>query len=293
MSAGTSNPAYVVITPVRDEEAYLSFTLRSMLAQSLRPREWIIVDDGSTDGTGALIDQFAARHEWTRALHREDRGYRQAGAGVVEAFYDGYRCLRAQDWEFLVKMDGDLSFASGFFRQALARFASQPRLGIAGALLYERVNGSLRPEKGPRFHVRGATKIYRRRCWEEIGGLVSSPGWDTVDEIRANMLRWTTETIDGLTAVHQRAAGAAEDVWRHSVKLGQAAYVSGYHPLFMMARCLYRVPFRPYVLGALGMAWGFLAGYLGRVRQTRDPALVRYVHNQQWSRLCGRQTVWR
>lgn len=293
MSAGTSNPAYVVITPVRDEEAYLSFTLRSMLAQSLRPREWIIVDDGSTDSTGALIDQFAGRHKWIRVLHRENRGYRQAGAGVVEAFYDGYRCLRAQDWEFLVKMDGDLSFASSFFRQALARFASQPRLGIAGALLYERVNGSLRPEKGPRFHVRGATKIYRRRCWEEIGGLVSSPGWDTVDEIRANMLRWTTETIDGLTAVHQRAAGAAEDVWRHSVKLGQAAYVSGYHPLFMMARCLYRVPFRPYVLGALGMAWGFLAGYLGRVRQTRDPALVRYVHNQQWSRLCGRQTVWR
>lgn len=293
MTAATCKPACVVITPVRDEQAYLPFTLRSMLAQSLRPREWIIVDDGSRDGTGVLIDQYASRHDWIHALHRADRGYRHAGAGVVDAFYDGYCCLQTEDWEFLAKLDGDLRFGADFFRQALAQFASRPRLGIAGALLYEWAGGRLRPKRCPRFHVRGAVKIYRRRCWEEIGGLIRAPGWDTVDEVRANMLRWTTGTIDGITAVHQRVAGAAEEGWRHSVKLGEAAYVSGYHPLFMMARCLYRVPFRPYVLGSVGMAWGFVAGCLGRLAQARDPALVRYVHEQQWRRLCGRQTVWR
>lgn len=293
MTAGTSNPAYVVITPVRDEEAYLPFTLRSMLAQSLRPREWVIVDDGSRDSTAALVEQYAGCHPWIRVLHLADRGYRHPGAGVVDAFYEGYGRLQTQGWEFLVKLDGDLSFGADFFRTVLAQFASRPRLGIAGALLYERAGKRLRPEKCPRFHVRGATKIYRRRCWEEIGGLIRAPGWDTVDEIRANMLRWTTETIDGLTAVHQRAAGAAEDIWRHSVKLGEAAYVSGYHPLFMMARCLYRVPFRPCILGSLGMAWGYLAGRLGRSRQVCDPALLHYVHREQWRHLCGRQTVWR
>jgi hypothetical protein len=214
-----------------------------------------------------------------------------SGTGVVEAFYDGYHSLQCQDWEFLVKLDADLSFAPNFFQQAMAHFQAQPRLGIGGACLHLMGNGS-QTEAGPRFHVRGATKIYRRSCWEAIGGIMAAPGWDTVDEVRASMLGWSSESFSDLVAVHHRPTGGAGP-WRDMIKRGQGSYVAGYHPLFLAARCLRHLGSKPYLLGSLGMGAGFISGYLGQVGVQRDLALVRYVHQQQWRRLWGQVTIWR
>jgi biofilm PGA synthesis N-glycosyltransferase PgaC len=282
-------PTYVVITPARDEEAWLRFTVEGMVAQTWRPAEWIIVDDGSCDGTGAIIQEYACQHPWIRGLQRQDRGRRLPGIGVVEAFYEGYHSLQASAWEFLVKLDADLSFAPDFFQGALEHFQRQPRLGIGGACLYQLTNGSPQPETGPRFHVRGATKIYRRQCWEEIGGLMIAPGWDVVDEIRASMLGWMTESFPNVSAVHHRPTGGAGH-WRDMVKRGQGCYVAGYHPLYVAARCLRHLGSKPYLLGSVGMGAGFVGGYLAG--QPRDPALVRYVHEQQRRRLRGATTMW-
>ena len=122
-------PTYVVITPVRDEEEYLRLTIESMIAQSLLPTEWIIVNDGSKDGTGAIIDEYASRYPWIRAVHRADRGFRKWGAGIMEAFYAGFDALRFRDWDFVSKLDGDLSFRPDYFESALQRFVEIPRLG--------------------------------------------------------------------------------------------------------------------------------------------------------------------
>ena len=287
-----SDPIYVVITPARNEEARLRLTLDSMVAQTLRPAEWIIVDDGSSDGTAALVQEYSRHHSWIRGFEREDRGRRLPGAGVVEAFYEGYHSLQCRDWEFLVKLDADLSFHPDFFRRALARFLSQPKLGIGGASLFLLQNGPAQSETGPRFHVRGATKIYRRQCWQAIGGLVAAPGWDVVDEVKASMLGWTTESFPELIAFHHRPTGGAGP-WRDMLKRGQGCYIAGYHPLYVAARCLRHLGSRPWLLGALGMGAGFVSGYLGRIPLQRDPALVRYVHQQQWQRLWGQNTIWR
>lgn len=286
-----TQPIYVVVTPVRDEEIRLRLTIESMVAQTLRPAEWIIVDDGSSDGTAALIREYAGRHPWIRGCERPNRGHRLSGTGVVEAFYEGYRLLQRKDWGFLVKLDGDLSFARDFFQRALAHFQVQPRLGIGGACLHLMVNGAPQPERGPQFHVRGATRIYRRRCWEAIGGMVPAPGWDTVDEVRASMQGWSSESFSDLVAFHHRPTGGAGH-WRDMFKRGQGSYVAGYHPLFVAARCLRHLGSRPYLLGSLGMGAGFVSGYLGQVGVRRDPELVRYVHQQQWRRLWGESTIW-
>ncbi len=113
------SPKYVVITPVRDEEANIRFTIQSMMNQSMRPAEWIIVNDGSTDKTGSIIDEFAASEPWIRAVHRSNRGFRKSGGGVVEAFNDGYGALTCEDWDFIVKFDGDLKFKIRLFREVL------------------------------------------------------------------------------------------------------------------------------------------------------------------------------
>ncbi len=104
---------YVLISPVRDEERYIAKTLESVINQTVRPAQWIIIDDGSHDATGRIIDEYAKQYPWIVALHRADRGHRLAGSGVMEAFYCGYERLQCEDWEFIGKLDGDMDLKPG------------------------------------------------------------------------------------------------------------------------------------------------------------------------------------
>ena len=205
------------------------------------------MDDGSTDETGAVAETAAVKFDWMKVIHRFDRGYRQPGGGVVDAFYDGYNQIGSLDWQFVVKLDGDLSFAPDYFARCLLRFQQDSRLGIGGGTICKEVDGNLLPEStiDPAFHVRGATKIYKRDCWERIGGLISAPGWDTVDEFKANMLGWATYTFPEIQALHHRPAGQAQGNWKNWVKNGRANYVAGYHPLFMLLKCFSRLKANP------------------------------------------------
>jgi glycosyltransferase involved in cell wall biosynthesis len=284
---------YVIITPARDEEQHIEGTLRSVIGQTLRPARWIIVDDGSTDRTGEIIDQYATQFPFIQVIHRPNRGSRKAGSGVMEAFYDGYNALQDEGWDFLVKLDGDLTFQSDYFQKCFERFCQNPQIGIGGGEIYHDFGGQLKLESSPKFHVRGATKIYRRQCWEAIGGLLKVPGWDTIDEVKANMLGWNTSSFPDLHLVHHRLTGAADGLLRDRVKYGAVCFTCGYHPLFVLARCLYRVTRKPYVIGSLGMLVGFLKGYFTKTPRLNDEQLIRYVRGQQLRRLCGLKTVWR
>lgn len=284
---------YVIITPVRDEERYVGQTIECVLNQTIRPLEWVIVNDGSSDRTGEIIDRYAGQFPWIRAVHRVNRGFRKSGGGVVEAFYDGYKALQSDDWEFIVKLDGDLTFSNAYFEECFGHFYREPRLGIGGGEIYHKVDGKLKLEANPRFHVRGATKIYRRKCWDAIGGLWMAPGWDTIDELKANMTGWTTRAFLELQLTHHRVTGSADGFVRDRVKHGVACYVSGYHPLFLAASCVRRLVRQPYVVGALAVLFGFLKGYVSNVSRVNDPQLIRYVRNQQLRRLCGLETIWK
>jgi biofilm PGA synthesis N-glycosyltransferase PgaC len=283
----------VIISPVRDEEAYLKHTLASVVQQTVLPSEWILVNDGSTDGTGRIIDEAASRYPWIRALHRTNRGFRKAGGGVVEAFEDGYRLLNCRDWDFIVKLDGDLTFEPDYFETCNQRFRNNPKLGIAGGTIYNVINGQQLVEKGPRFHVRGATKIWRKECWDAIGGLWPVPGWDTMDEVKANMLGWTSESFEDLRLLHHRPTGTAEGLWRGLVKNGMANYICGYHPLFMLTKCIRRLVYKPMVIGSVALMYGFVSGYLKNIPQVDDSKTIAYLRRQQLGRLMGRETIWR
>jgi len=200
---------YVIVTPARNEGHYLPKTIEAVAAQTIRPRQWIIINDGSTDHTGLIIDAAARRYPWIKAAHRRDRGFRNAGGGVIEAFYEGFELIGEGPWDYLVKLDGDLSFDRCYFASSMQHFAADPKLGIGGGTVCGEVKGVLTEEsKGdPAFHVRGASKIYRRACWEEIGGLIKAPGWDTLDEVKANMLGWKTYRFPALKLTHSQCSG--------------------------------------------------------------------------------------
>src|SRR5438876_1887468 len=275
---------YVIVTPVRDEEEHLEATIASVVHQTSLPAEWVIVDDGSTDGTGRIIDRYAAEIPWMTVVHCPNRGYRKSGGGVMEAFHAGYNALRYKDWEFIVKLDGDLTFSPDYFEKCFRHFDEEAKLGIGGGEIYHSLSGELQLEANPRFHVRGATKIYRRACWEAIGGLWPAPGWDTIDEVKANMLGWKTSSFPELRLLHHRFTGSAEGLLRDRVKHGVACYVAGYHPLFLAAKCFFRLGQKPYVIGAAAILCGFLKGQLTHAPRVDDARMIDYLRTQQLRR---------
>jgi poly-beta-1,6-N-acetyl-D-glucosamine synthase len=288
------NVQYIIITPARNEEEYIQRTIESVASQTVRPERWIIVDDGSTDRTGRIIDEAAKRHSWIIVVHRSDRGFRRAGGGVMEAFLEAYKLIVDEPWQFLVKLDGDLSFGSDYFEKCFEVFRQEPRLGIGGGTCCKLVRGKMVPEfvGEPTFHVRGPSKIYRRECFKAIGGLIKAPGWDTVDLIKANMLGWTTRTFSDIKLIHHRPTGEAYGSWSNWTKNGLANYVVGYHPLFMILKCVRRLFKRPYGLGAIGLMVGFWRGYLRQVPQVEDHEAICFLRKQQLNFLIGRKSLW-
>jgi len=283
----TTNINYIIITPIRNEEKYIKKTLESMVSQTIQPHEWVIVDDGSTDSTTEIIDKYSKRYRWIKVVHREDRGYRNPGTGVIEAFYAGYKRISVENWQFLVKLDGDLSFDPEYFEECLKRFQSDPKLGIAGGtvLVYKDSKLTIDSPNDPPFHVRGATKIYRRRCWGQIAPLVKAPGWDTVDEVKANMYGWTTRTFHDLQAIQHKPTGGADGIWQNWYKNGLANYVTGYHPIFMLAKCLKRAFQKPAFVASVALWLGFCSGYIKKVPRTQGADVIRYLRKQQLRRL--------
>jgi poly-beta-1,6-N-acetyl-D-glucosamine synthase len=285
---------YVIVTPVRDEENYIAETIRSVLSQTIRPLEWVIVDDGSKDRTAEIIDRFGEAYSWIKTIHRNDRGFRKSGGGVIEAFYDGYQSLSEKDWDFIVKLDGDLSFDPEYFEKCFGRFSDDPRLGIGGGTVWSRIAEQWINDghSDPEFHVRGATKIYRRACWDKISPLVKAPGWDTIDEVKANMYGWATRTFPDVKLAQLRGTGLEDGRWHTWFKNGLANYVTGYHPIFMLGKCVKRALGTPPFLASLALLFGFCSGYLKGIPQLQEPQAISYLRLQQVRRLLMRPSIY-
>jgi len=277
--------SYVVISPVRTEAEFIEETITSMCRQTVKPAEWIIVNDGSIDDTAAIVARYAVEYPWIKLMNRADRGARQRGKGVIEAFYAGYNFLTHHDYDYIVKLDGDLSFEPNYFEALLHQFAANPKLGITGGGVYERLDGKNWTLQAAKDHVRGPTKVYRRACFEAIGGLVPALGWDGIDEWKALTLGWEVQSFLYLKVWHYRITGAATGSLKSRIEQGYGAYFMGYHPLFMIARGLRHMLNRPYVMGGLAMILTYFLAWLRGLEQLPDPAVTRYVSQTQWRQL--------
>lgn len=290
-SADSPMQSYMAITPARDEQEFLPQLITSMVAQTVRPVRWIIIDDGSADCTGEIIDRAAQNHSWIEPHHLPRSEARAPGGeSVIMRFLPRHKW---QDCEAILRLDADLSFKPRFAEMLLAEFDGLARLGIAGPTLRERVGGRWRDRPAPSFHTRGAAKMYSRECFEAIGGLEARLGWDTIDEVRALTLGFLTRSFRHITAYHHRPQGAASGSWRSRKAAGKAAYNIGYSPLFLAARALRLVLVWPPLISGVALAAGFAESSLKRDPRPVTPAQVRFVRQQQLRRLLRMKSLWR
>jgi glycosyltransferase involved in cell wall biosynthesis len=281
----------LAITPARDEEKLLPGLIASMVAQSRPPDCWIVIDDGSVDETGSILDDAARRHHWIEPHHLPRNRPRAAGGeSVVMQFLPPKEWER---WDYLLRLDADLSFGPALIESLVAEFKRDSKLGVAGASLLEPDGDSWRAIEVPSFHTRGAVKMYSGLCFSAIGGLEAGLGWDTIDELRAMMLGFHSRHFPHIQAYHHRPQGTATSLWRARLSAGRAAYRSGYSTLFMLVRAGRHLFSPPKLVGAAMLLAGYFEGYLRRWPRPVSPELVRFVRQQQLRRLLMLDTLWR
>jgi len=290
---------YLLVSPCRDEAAYIRRTLDSVARQSVAPACWIVVDDGSTDETPAILAEYAARLPYLRILRRDDRGRRSVGPGVVEAFYAGMESVDLARFDYLCKLDMDLDLPPGYFEGLMERMEAEPRLGTTSGkpwFVHPRT-GALVPEVcGDEMSV-GMTKFYRVSCFQEIGGFVRQVMWDGIDCHRARMLGWMAESVNDepLRFVHLRPQGASQKgIWTGRVRAGFGQYFMGTSPLYYLAVAASRLPRHPVLTGSAAMLWGYFSSAAKGAPRYDDPEFRRFVRRyQHLALLVGKRTATR
>ena len=288
MSAEDHDPKLLIVSPVRNEAAYLQRTIDSIIAQTVRPTVWMIVDDGSTDETPAIAERAAAEHDWIRLHQRVDRGVRKVGPGVVETFYDGLDQFDLDAFDYVCKLDGDLEFEPTYFERLFDKFRADPRLGTASGKAWIRVGERLVPERSNDDFSQGQTKLYRTRCFQEIGGFVREVMWDGIDCHRCRMLGWNAASFRDpeLQFVHLRPMGSSfKGILHGRIRWGRGQYFMGTHWLYALAITAYRMLERPFVVGGLCILAGYLSASLRRIKRYDDPEFRRHLQRWQFARL--------
>ena len=282
----TSSRRYVLISPCRDEAQYLRRTLDSVAAQSVPPTLWVVVDDGSTDETRGILKDYASRLPFLRVVRRTDRGCRQVGPGVIEAFYAGLETVRLEDFDYVCKLDMDLDLPVRYFELLMQRMESNPRVGTTSGKPWfvHPKSAALVPEIcGDEMSV-GMTKFYRVACFNEIGGFVHQVMWDGIDCHRARMLGWIAESVDleSIRFVHLRPQGSSQNgIWTGRLRAGFGQYFMGTSPLYHLAKCLHGLWAHPVLIGSVAMLWGYFRSWLKGLPRYDDLEFRRFLRSYQ------------
>jgi glycosyltransferase involved in cell wall biosynthesis len=284
----TSVAPLAVISPVRDEAGYVRNTLDAMLAQSVRPQEWLFVDDGSEDDTRSIIESYAREHPWIRVISRENRGFRQLGSGVIAAFNFGRENLQSQDYRYIAKLDGDMSFSPKYLEVMLDKLAREPKLAAVSGKVFRPENGRVVEEFMIDEMVAGQFKLYKRAAFDAIGGFTQTILWDGIDIHRCRIKGYRTLSFHHPEAklIHHRLMGSSDsNVYKGRARLGRGIWFMGYHPLYAIASGLFRMHERPYVIGGLIIIASYFGAAIRRNPQFEDRQFIKDLRSWQLQKL--------
>jgi glycosyltransferase involved in cell wall biosynthesis len=282
-----SLPSYVIVTPARNEAQFIECTLKSVVAQTVRPLKWVIVSDGSSDGTDEIVTRYSAEYPWielVRVVERAERNF----AGKVLAFNAGYARVKDLDYQVIGSLDGDISFDSDYFEFLLMKLMDDPLLGLTGTPFQE-LSGRIYDYRFVSIeHVSGACQVFRRECFEAIGGYVPVKGGsiDHIAVISSRMRGWRTQTWTEKVCIHHREMGTAQQRKLGSkFKYGIKDYVIGNHPVWELFRVAYQMTSPPVCVGGLAQGAGYLWAMLRRFDHPVSQELVAFHRREQMQRL--------
>lgn len=281
-----NNLSYVLITPARNEAAFIDQVIKSVIAQDILPLKWVIVSDGSTDGTDELVRQYATNHPWIELIRMPKRKERHF-AGKVHAFNAGYAKVRDLHYDIIGNLDADITFEKDYLRFLLAKFSENPRLGVAGTPFREGAQ-----QYDYRFasveHVSGACQLFRRECFEEIGGYtpLKAGGIDLAAVLTARMKGWQTRTfIEKTCEHHKKTQAASHSNFMATFKSGYHDYLMGSHPVWQIFRSLYQMTNRPFFVGGFALLAGYSWAVVSRAQRTVSQELAAFRRQEQLLRL--------
>lgn len=272
---------YVIVSPCRDEQQFMRHTLDSVLAQSVRPAAWVIVDDGSTDRTPQILAEYAAKHPFIKVVRRDDRGKRAVGPGVIEAFYAGLDTVNLDDFEYLCKLDLDLELPPTYFERVLEQMEADSCLAnFSGKPYLREENGRLTSERLGDENAVGQIKLYRTTAFRDIGGFVRQVSWDGIDGHMCRMKGWIARSEDQpeLRFIHLRQMGSSQQsIWVGRLRWGFGKYYMGSTLYYVAAVALFRMLEKPYIIGGWGILWGYLRAMFIRAPRFENAEFRRFL----------------
>jgi poly-beta-1,6-N-acetyl-D-glucosamine synthase len=280
-------PGYVIVTPARNEAQFIEFTLQSVITQTVRPLRWVIVSDGSTDGTDAIVTRYVAEYPWIELVRMPERAERNF-AGKVLAYNAGYARVKDLDYQVIASLDADISFDPDYFQFLLTKLANDPLLGLTGTPFQE-LSGRMYDYRFVSIeHVSGACQVFRRECFEAIGGYVPVKGGsiDHIAVISSRMKGWGTRTWTEKVCIHHREIGTAQRIALSSkFKYGIKDYVIGNHPVWEVFRAAYQMVQPPVCIGGLALGAGYIWAMLRRFDRPVPRELTAFHRQEQMRRL--------
>ncbi len=280
---------YLLVTPCRNEAQYIRSTLETTCSQSVQPAEWIIVDDGSTDDTPTILQEYADRYDFIRIVCREDRGQRAVGPGVIEAFYDGLAHADLDNFDYVVKFDADLELPPRYFERTMERMEADSRLGnLSGKLFERRSDGSFFEERTGDENAVGPIKFYRIECFRDIGGFVREVSWDGIDGHICRMHGWVAQSVDDpeMRIIHLRPMGSSQkNILVGRVRWGRGKYFMGSAWYYVLASAIYRSIEPPYIIGGIALFYGYLRALLTGHKRYDNPEYRRYLRRFERAQL--------
>ncbi len=278
---------YVLITPAHNEETFIEKTIRSVIAQTILPKKWVIVSDGSTDHTDEIVKSYVKGRDWMEFIRLPERGDRNFAA-KVQTFNAGYERVKSMKYDIIGNIDADISFGEDFFEYLLDKFEKMPELGVAGTDYVEGMFHSFKDSYINVHHVNGQCQMFRRKCFGDIGGYlpIKSGGIDWVAVTTARMKGWKTCSFPDRTYVHHHTMGRTYgNVFSIRFNYGKKDYFLGGHPLWEIFRATFQMIKKPYIIGGLCLFFGYFWSWITLVKKPVSEELVKFYRQEQIQRL--------